>query len=233
VLKNNFTDEQLDKFLLQRFGYQSTSRKAFRSIEKEEGRAAYGQMAVEKDGEDGDAKLSPRDKTLKAIRSYLRQELTNLEQFVLIQILDQSWKDHLYAMDLLRNSIGLQAFAEQDPRVMFKKEGYRFFDEMMMGVRDKVSDLIFRARISQSEQVRSAYNVTSASHEDVGGYGVAENLRSLPAEQQPQPEGQAEQAGEAAPVKTIVNEKEKVGRNDPCPCGSGKKYKKCCGANAA
>ena len=232
LLKSNPTDEQLDKLLLQRFGYRSTSRKAFRSIEKEEGRQAYGQMAVEKDEDSSEPALSPRDKTLRAIRSYLRQELTNLEQFVLIQILDQSWKDHLYAMDLLRNSIGLQAFAERDPRVLFKTEGFRFFEEMMMGVRDKVSDLIFRARIGQSEQARSAYNVTSATHEDTGGYGVAENIRALPAPEG-DPQAQPEQAGEAGPVKTIVREDDKVGRNDPCPCGSGKKYKKCCGVNAA
>src|SRR5262249_6978703 len=155
------------------------------------------------------------------------------EQYVLINILDQSWKDHLYAMDLLRNSIGLQAFAERDPRVMYKTEGYRFFEEMMTSVRAEVSKLIFRVRIGQSEQVRSAYNVTSTSHEDVGGYGVAENIRALPVDQQAGGDAQPEQAGEPAPVKTIVNEKEKVGRNDPCPCGSGKKYKKCCGANAA
>ncbi len=230
ILKANPSNEELDKLLLQRFNYQSTSRKAFRSIDKEEGRQAYGQMVVEKGGDDQVA-LPAKEKTMRAIRSFLRQELTQLEQYVLIQILDQSWKDHLYAMDLLRNSVGLQAFAEQDPRIAYKKEGYRYFEEMLMGVRDKTTDLIFRARIGKSEQARSAYNVTSATHQDTGGYGVAENVREVPS-----PDDQAQQpeaAGEAAPVKTITREAEKVGRNDPCPCGSGKKYKKCHGANAA
>jgi preprotein translocase subunit SecA len=152
---------------------------------------------------------------------------------VLIQIFDQSWKDHLYAMDMMRTGIGLQAFAERDPRIMYKKEGYRFFNEMMAGVRDKVTDLIFRARIIGQAETRSAYNVTSATHEETDSYGVAENLETIaPDALQGGGDGQAE--GEAATaVKQIVREAPKVGRNDMCPCGSGKKYKKCCGANAA
>jgi preprotein translocase subunit SecA len=175
-----------------------------------------------------------RDLVIRVIRNFIRKELTDLEQFVLIQILDQSWKDHLYAMDLLRNSIGLQAFAEQDPRVLYKKEGYRYFEEMMVGVRDKVTDLIFRARIQgQAPQARSAYQVTSTTHEESGGYGVAENLQGAPAGTEPAQSRASQEEQASAPVKTIVREHDKIGRNDPCPCGSGKKYKKCCGANAA
>jgi preprotein translocase subunit SecA len=70
---------------------------------------------------------------INRVRQFVRKELTDLEQFVLIQILDQSWKDHLYAMDQLKGSIGLQAFAEKDPRVLYKKEGYEFFRQMMAG----------------------------------------------------------------------------------------------------
>src|SRR5678816_4648501 len=94
-----------------------------------------------------------------------------------IQIFDQSWKDHLPAMDMLKNGIGLQAFAERDPRVLYKKEGYRYFEEMLAGIRYKVTDLIFRARIGRAE-ARSNYRETAAVHEDVGGYGVGENLRA-------------------------------------------------------
>ena len=159
-----------------------------------------------------------------------------LEQFVMIQIFDTSWKDHLYAMDMLRTGVGLQAFAEKDPRTVYKREGYRYFNEMMQGIRAKVTDLIFRARIQGQVEQRSAYNVTAATHEDAGGYGVGENVvatSKMLAEQQPQPEGEGRPQGEAAPVvKPIVREAPKVGRNDPCPCGSGKKYKKCCGVNA-
>ncbi len=190
---------------------------------------------------------SLREILLSRSRQFLRQELTALEQFVLIQIFDQSWKDHLYAMDMLKAGIGLQAFAERDPRVLYKKEGYRYFGEMMAGVRDKVTDLIFRARVGRQQAQqgpRSAYKETAAVHEDAGGYGVSENLQRTAAAEVPVGAGvggggdgemqrAAEQPqGEAAKVKTIVRNVAKVGRNDPCPCGSGKKFKKCCGVNA-
>ena len=170
-------------------------------------------------------------------RAFLRRELTDLEQFVLIQIFDQSWKDHLYAMDMLKAGIGLQAFAEQDPRIMYKKEGYRYFEEMMAGVRDKVTDLIFRARIGRATPERkSNYNVTEARHEVSQNYGVSENLRETADVGVPESgavQAASESQGEGATkVRQIVRETAKVGRNDPCPCGSGKKYKKCHGANA-
>jgi preprotein translocase subunit SecA len=178
-----------------------------------------------------------RNHLLHIAREFFRKELTDLEQFVLIQILDTSWKDHLYAMDLLKSGIGLQAFAERDPRVMYKKEGYRYFQEMLAGVRDKVTDLIFRARIMGPTQAKNAYNVTAAVHEDTGGYGVAENLERqaqlTPHEAQMVAAAEQGEGGEVAAVKTITRNEPRVGRNDLCPCGSGKKYKKCCGVNAA
>ncbi len=192
---------------------------------------------------DGDGELPAlREKLHERARRLLRQELTDLEQFVLIQILDQSWKDHLYAMDMLKGGVGLSSFAEKDPRIVYKKEGYGFFEQMMAGVRDKVTDLIFRARVVGPAQARSAYRETAAVHQDAGGYGVAENLRAtaaVGAGAPAAPAGEMQEAanqtqGEAAAkVKTIVREAPKVGRNDPCPCGSGKKYKKCHGVNAA
>jgi preprotein translocase subunit SecA len=197
-------------------------------------------------GQDGhvpaDAPLDPekvRQVVFQRGRQYLRRELSELEQYVLIQILDQSWKDHLYAMDMLKAGIGLIAFAEQDPRVQYKKEGFRYFQEMMAAVRDKVTDLIFRARIvGAAPQARSAYKETAAVHEEAGGYGVGENLAATASAVAGAPQGEMQQAadrvqGDATKVKPIVRDAPKVGRNDLCPCGSGKKYKKCCGANAA
>jgi preprotein translocase subunit SecA len=185
--------------------------------------------------EQGDAGV--RDLLMRTGRAFLRRELTDLEQFVMIQIFDQSWKDHLYAMDMLKTGIGLQAFAEKDPRIAYKKEGYEYFEQMMAGIRDKVTDLIFRARIGRAEpQRRSNYQVTDARHEVSQNYGVSENLREtadigVPSEAAA---AAAETQGEGATkVKQIVRETSRVGRNDPCPCGSGKKYKKCCGANEA
>jgi preprotein translocase subunit SecA len=144
-------------------------------------------------------------------------------------------------MDMLKAGIGLIAFAEQDPRVQYKKEGFRYFQEMMASVRDKVTDLIFRARIvGAAPQARSAYKETSAVHEEAGGYGVGENIAATANAVAGAPGGSGEMQeaadrvqGDATKVKQIVREAPKVGRNDLCPCGSGKKYKKCCGANAA
>jgi preprotein translocase subunit SecA len=186
------------------------------------------------DGQDGTPPL--RDRLLRRGRQALRQELTDLEQFVLIQIFDQTWKDHLYAMDILRGGVGLAGFAEKDPRIVFKKEGYEYFAQMMQGIRDKVTDLIFRARVVGQAQARSAYRETAAVHEETGGYGVAENMAATRGVEKGATLDEAEHVQEAdapAKVATIVRDAPKVGRNDPCPCGSGKKYKKCHGATAA
>jgi preprotein translocase subunit SecA len=171
-------------------------------------------------------KLDARTILTNIAKAYIRKELTDLEQYVLIQIFDQAWKDHLFAMDMLKSGIGLQAFAEQDPRILYKKEGFEFFKMMLAGIRDKVTDQIFRAKLMGDTQRRSNYRETAAVHADAGGYGVSENLAATGG-------GSEETSAAGAAVKTIVRDQPKVGRNDPCPCGSGKKYKKCHGADAA
>ena len=120
-----------------------------------------------------------------------------LEQFVLIQIFDQSWKDHLYAMDMLKGGVGLAALPSKDPRIVYKKEGYEYFQQMMAGVRDKVTDLIFRARVVGPTQARSAYRETAAVHEEAGGYGVAENAAPTATGAGSQPHSQQAQAAKA------------------------------------
>jgi len=149
-------------------------------------------------------------------REFLRSELTELERYVLLQIYDQSWKDHLYAMDHLKTSVGLRGFAERDPRLEYKREGYRMFQDMLGTIREKVTDIIFKARLESSDQLRSVWNISAASHAQFAAQQEA---------------GQAPQ-GEGGVTKTIKLDKPKVGRNDPCPCNSGKKYKRCCGKNA-
>ena len=163
-------------------------------------------------------------------KAFFRQELTDLEQYVLINIFDQTWKDHLYAMDMLKGSVGLHAYAEKDPRILYKKEGYRYFEEMMIGVRDKVTDLIFRVNVVGQTKAKNAYQVLAASHEEVQSYGVSETIEKS-AQEMKEASGAAQ--GEGARVKAVVRDAPKVGRNDPCPCGSGKKYKKCHGVNVA
>ena len=149
--------------------------------------------------------------------------MTELERYVLLNIFDGSWKDHLLNMDHLKGSIGLRGFAEQDPKVAYKREGGRLFDEMFSGIREKVTDMIFKVRLRAGTQMESVYQVTDQVHEQLQGY---DHLTQ-------QMTAQQEQAALEQPkVETIRRDTEKVGRNDPCPCGSGKKYKKCCGRGA-
>ena len=102
---------------------------------------------VEYGDEGADDDVTTKELLHRHARRVVRMELSQLEQYILIQILDQSWKDHLYAMDMLKGGIGLQAFAERDPRVAYKREGMKFFREFQSSVRDKVTDLIFRVRV--------------------------------------------------------------------------------------
>jgi preprotein translocase subunit SecA len=178
---------------------------------------------------------SMRDRMIRRARQVLRQELTDLEQVVLIQILDAAWKDHLLALDQLRGGVGLAGFAEQDPRIVYKKEGFAYFEQMMSGIRDKTTDLIFRVKLEGRAEARSQYRETAAVHEDTGGYGVAENLQATAGASKGETVDERHESADGGEgpqkVATIVRDAPKIGRNDPCPCGSGKKYKKCCGAN--
>jgi preprotein translocase subunit SecA len=164
------------------------------------------------DGTNGD----PRDTLLRLGRRLLRYELTRLEQVVLITALDDEWKDHMYEMDLLKSAIGLRGYAEKDPKVEYKREGMRMYGEMMDRLRERVTQTVFRARLGGG--VSSVYRGIEARHDDAVNVGFSED----------HVEGLDPQ-GEAARPQTFRREKPKVGRNDPCPCGSGKKYKKCCG----
>ena len=170
--------------------------------------------------EDGLVEADVREVLIDAGRAFVRRELTELERFVLLQIYDTSWKDHLLAMDHLRSGVGFRSYAEQDPRIVYKREGFRLFDEMLSSVRNKVTDIVFKARLSAEAEMESVYQVSQLVHEQLSGYD--DLARDMAAQQA---------AAEAQRVQTIIRDQPKVGRNDPCPCGSGKKFKKCCGRN--
>jgi len=177
-----------------------------------------------------DTELRPEDfdsdvvgRLVAAGREYLRREMTELERFVLLQIFDACWKDHLLAMDHLKSGIGLRGYAEQDPRVAYKREGASQFQQMQLRIQEKVSDMIFKVRPAAGAEMTNVYQIGSLVHEQLTGYDhLAQEIAQK----------QAASAGERQKVKTIVRDKPKVGRNEPCPCGSGKKYKNCCGRNA-
>jgi len=153
-------------------------------------------------------------------REFLRAELSDLEKYVLVQVYDSTWKDHLYSMDHLKNSIWMRSWAEKDPKTEYKREGSRMFEEMLDTIEDRVTDIIFKVHLEAGARARSVWNVSATSHDEVGQFAMAERQRA--AAQAPQGEPR---------VKQIKLEQPKVGRNAPCPCGSGKKYKKCCGKN--
>jgi preprotein translocase subunit SecA len=156
----------------------------------------------------------------EAAKEFLRSELSDLEKYVLLQIYDSTWKDHLYAMDHLKDSVWMRSFAEKDPKIEYKREGFRMFNEMLDSIEDRVTDIIFKVHLEAGARTRSVWNVRETIHNEVGQFAMAEQQRA--AAQAPQGEQK---------VKQIKLEQPKVGRNDPCPCGSGKKYKKCCGKN--
>ena len=149
---------------------------------------------------------------------HFRPEMRRLERNLVLQILDGAWKDHLLAMDHLRSSVSLRGYAQVDPKVEYKREGMQTFETMWANIGDRVTDLIFRMEQLDEGFVGSTWKETAAVHEE-----------ALP----PTAIGQQQQSaidntqGDKK-IEPIRNKQERVGRNDPCPCGSGKKYKNCC-----
>lgn len=160
-----------------------------------------------------------REKLLDAGRRFMRKELADLEKYVLLQVYDSAWKEHLYNMDKLKESIWMRSLAQQDPKVEYKREGFRMFDEMLSNVSERVTDAIFKVRLEAGARaIRNIYQVSETAHDQVGQFSMAQQQRAA---------AQAPQGDQK--VRQVKLKEPKVGRNDPCPCGSGKKYKKCCG----
>jgi preprotein translocase subunit SecA len=157
-----------------------------------------------------------------------RDEMKRMERSVLLQILDNAWKDHLLAMDHLRSSVGLRGYAQVDPKVEYKREGMRTFDLMWKGIDERVTDIVYRIEQVEDDELRSTWKETAAIHAEASS-------ATLPEPGQPaggQPEAAGDARGGVQAVEPIRNLGQKVGRNDPCPCGSGKKFKNCCGKSS-
>ncbi|MEM9352726.1 MAG: SEC-C metal-binding domain-containing protein [Planctomycetota bacterium] len=160
-----------------------------------------------------------RRKVSQLVEDRFRPEMRRMERSLLLQILDQGWKEHLLAMDHLRSSVGLRGYAQVDPKVEYKREGMRIFENMWTSVANYVTDLIFKMEQLDESFVNSTWQEQAAIHEE------APSTSDIAGQQQAAIEGsQSEQKSEP-----IRNRGEKIGRNAPCPCGSGKKYKQCCG----
>ena len=131
------------------------------------------------------------------------EHLREIERVILLRVIDRKWMDHIDDMDQLRQGIGLQAYGQRDPVVEYKFTGYAMFDEMAEAIREETAQALLHVRIEQKVEREEVAKVTGTNKDTTGG------------------------------KRPIVRMSEKIGRNDPCPCGSGKKYKHCCGKNEA
>jgi preprotein translocase subunit SecA len=137
----------------------------------------------------------------KAIGS---EDFRQLERIVMLQNVDNLWKDHLLSMDHLKEGIGLRGYAQQNPLLVYKKEGFEMFQEMIARIKEETLGILFRIQLAEPQKMKEIQR---------------------PREQQLTYSG----AGEPQKKKPVKRADKKIGRNAPCPCGSGKKYKKCCG----
>jgi preprotein translocase subunit SecA len=148
-----------------------------------------------------------------------RPEMRKMERSLLLHIVDSAWKDHLLAMDHLRSSVGLRGYAHVDPKVEYKREGMQLFEQMWNSVAERVSDLIFRVEYIDESFLGSLWTETAAVHQEAP---------SATAEIAQQQQAAIDGTQQGQKLEPIRNRQPQVGRNDPCPCGSGKKYKHCC-----
>ncbi len=143
--------------------------------------------------------------------------MRQLERFAMLRVIDERWKEHLYEMDQLKTGIGLRAYGQRDPLIEYKKEAYAMFSQLMDTIDTETVEMIYRLQISQPPPMPEAVPIRrmEAIHAEASSMGYSGN------------DEEARTAGKKQPVRRVDT---KVGRNDPCPCGSGKKYKKCHGA---
>ncbi len=166
-----------------------------------------------------------------AVRKYEAKETNlgpdlarQLEKFVLLQVLDEHWRDHLNELIMLRSGIGLRSYGQRDPLVEYKAESFNLFQSMMDNLERSTVSLFFRAELAPPpERKEPELDKLEVTHKEVSAY-----------QEGPAPAAAQQASGPASEgptgARTVQREAPKVGRNDPCPCGSGKKYKKCCGA---
>ena len=163
----------------------------------------------------------------KVLAAYEQKEETigapmrELERVVLLKVVDSKWMDHIDSMDELKNGIGLRAYGQKDPVVQYRIEGGEMFDEMIAQIKLEVTKILLHiTKKENSTERKSAASITSTSVDRSA-------IDSMNVEGESKPQNTSENK-----PQPIRNDGPKIGRNDPCPCGSGKKYKNCCGKNA-
>ena len=157
------------------------------------------------------------------------EQMREVERMILLRVVDNRWMDHIDAMDQLKDGIGLRGYGQQDPAVAYAQEGFSMFEELIADIREETVKFCYNVTVTTKTERRNVVSgQTSAAKEEYkddtqappqkGGRGA------MPAA--------APKAEKTGKQETIRRDMPKVGRNDPCPCGSGKKYKNCCGRNA-
>jgi preprotein translocase subunit SecA len=156
----------------------------------------------------------------KAKDIYLKKEeqlgapmLRYLEKVIMLQAIDHHWKDHLLAIDQLKEGIGLRGYGQKDPKIEYQKEAYQMFLEMLDRIKKDTIEKLFAIQVAKEEGVKEMKVERKQTFILSRGEEMAQRA------------GGETEAGKGV---TVRREGKKVGRNDPCPCGSGKKYKKCC-----
>jgi preprotein translocase subunit SecA len=184
------------------------------------------------DGEPEDWAAAATERWLELVDK--KREAAGAEQFdrllhyVLLRSVDEKWKEHLHAMDQLRTGVGLRGYAQVDPKLEYKREGYTLFSAMLEMLREESSSIVSRIRIEkvdESEAQRGLEQTWSGQSEGVSADALQQQFQSHGEQMQRGVRG----SQSSRSVETIRNEQPKLRRNDPCSCGSGKKYKRCCG----
>ena len=180
----------------------------------------------------------------EAMEAYDRREnelgvelMRDIERWVMLQLIDQHWREHLYSMDYLRDGIHLRALGQKDPLSEYRLEGHTMFDEMMDMAKQEFVRYMFHVEVEQTPEVEApeAHDIDYSYAEDPV-QGVAGAVQAAAAElvgeseafeEAPQEPEQQRGAGVAVVEQRVLEDLDKVGRNDPCPCGSGRKFKNC------
>ena len=156
------------------------------------------------------------------------ETLRDIERRSMLEVVDNQWRDHLHEMDMLKEAVYLRAYANKDPLIEYKKESFDLFQELISRIQEGVSRKVFTTYFLTQEQLESMLQQAKARHEDLDTFleakqaSLTQNVSAPPQYSSP---NESVMQDKQRPVRVA----EKVGRNDPCPCGSGKKYKKCCG----
>jgi preprotein translocase subunit SecA len=158
------------------------------------------------------------------------EKLATVERYTILSAIDKLWQEHLYEMDSLRQSIGLRAHGQRDPLIEYKAEAFKIFDELMVNVKTEICHNVFRSASSMMAFENFLRNAPQQTlHQNTSAFGGGATSASAAANQGSDVVSEAAQAAENQAKAKPVRTGPKVGRNDPCPCGSGKKYKQCCG----